>query len=44
MGMLANMIVLPTTLLSLSRFVSTKKFEEPYFEAFNEEKEENTNQ
>jgi predicted RND superfamily exporter protein len=39
MGMLTNMIVLPTTLLSLSRFVSTKKFEEPYFEAFNEEDE-----
>jgi predicted RND superfamily exporter protein len=37
MGMLANMIVLPATLLSLSRFVSTSKFEDPYFEAFNEE-------
>jgi hypothetical protein len=40
MGMLTNMIVLPTTLLSLNRFVSTKKFEQPYFEAFNEEDEE----
>jgi predicted RND superfamily exporter protein len=39
MGMLANMIVLPTTLLSLSRIVNTKKFEEPYFEAFNEKDE-----
>jgi predicted RND superfamily exporter protein len=44
MGMLTNMIVLPTTLLSLSRFLSTKKFEEPYFEAFNEEEDENENQ
>ncbi|MFY7943671.1 MAG: RND family transporter, partial [Crocinitomicaceae bacterium] len=44
-GMLTNMIVLPSTLLSLSKFVNTKKFEEPYFEAFNEDDEENsTNQ
>jgi predicted RND superfamily exporter protein len=42
-GMLANMIILPSTLLSLNRFVSTKKFEEPYFEAFNEDNEERTN-
>jgi predicted RND superfamily exporter protein len=40
MGMLTNMIVLPSTLLSLSKFVNTKKFETPYFEAFNEEEEE----
>jgi predicted RND superfamily exporter protein len=40
MGMLLNLIVLPATLLSLSKFLNTKKFEEPYFEAFNEEDEE----
>lgn len=39
-GMLLNLIVLPATLLSLSKFLNTKKFEEPYFEAFNEEEVE----
>ncbi len=41
MGMLTNMIVLPTTLFTLGKIVNTKKFEEPYFEAFSEEDEEN---
>lgn len=40
MGMLTNMIVLPATLFSLSNVLNTKKFKEPYFEAFNEEDEE----
>ena len=35
--MITNLVVLPTLLLSLERRLTTKSFEEPYFDAYAEE-------
>ena len=36
-AMITNLVVLPTLLLSLERRLTTKSFEEPYFDAYAEE-------
>ena len=36
-AMLTNLIVLPSLLLSLDRLITTKSFEEPYFDVYDEE-------
>lgn len=36
-AMITNLVVLPSLLLTLDRFVTTKSFEEPYFEAYDED-------
>lgn len=38
-AMITNLVVLPTLLLSLERRITTKSFEEPYFDAYAEESE-----
>lgn len=38
-GMVTNLLILPSLLLSLERFVTTKSFEEPYFEIYDEEED-----
>ncbi len=38
-AMLTNLIVLPSLLLSLQRRITTKAFQEPYFDAYDEESE-----
>ena len=36
-AMLTNLIVLPSLLMSLERRITTKSFEEPYFDVYDEE-------
>lgn len=36
-AMITNLVVLPTLLLTLERSITTKSFEEPFFDAYNEE-------
>jgi predicted RND superfamily exporter protein len=36
-AMLTNLIVLPSLLLTLDRLITTKSFEEPYFDVYDEE-------
>lgn len=36
-AMITNLVVLPSLLLSLDKFLTTKSFEEPYFEVFDED-------
>lgn len=38
-GMVTNLLILPSLLLSLERLVTTKSFEEPYFEIYDEEED-----
>ena len=38
-GMVTNLIILPALLLSLERLVTTKSFEEPYFDIYDEEED-----
>lgn len=38
-AMITNLVILPTLLLSLERRLTTKSFEEPYFDAYAEESE-----
>lgn len=38
-GMVTNLLVLPALLLTLEKFVTTKSFEEPYFEIYDEEED-----
>ena len=38
-GMATNLLILPSLLLTLERFVTTKSFEEPYFEIYDEEED-----
>lgn len=38
-GMVTNLLVLPALLLSLEKLVTTKSFEEPYFEIYDEEED-----
>ena len=38
-AMITNLVVLPTLLLTLERKITTKSFEEPYFDAYAEESE-----
>jgi uncharacterized protein len=38
-AMITNLVLLPTLLLSLERIITTKSFEEPYFEAYSAESE-----
>ena len=38
-AMLTNLMVLPSLLLSLDKFITTRSFKEPYFEAYDEESE-----
>jgi len=38
-GMATNLLILPALLLTLERFVTTKSFEEPYFEIYDEEED-----
>lgn len=38
-GMVTNLLILPALLLSLERLVTTKSFEEPYFEIYDEEED-----
>ncbi len=38
-GMVTNLLILPSLLLTLERFVTTKSFEEPYFEIYDEEED-----
>ena len=38
-AMITNLLLLPSLLLSLEKIITTKSFEEPYFEAYNEESE-----
>ncbi|MBI2258508.1 MAG: MMPL family transporter [Flavobacteriia bacterium] len=40
-AMLTNLIVLPSILLSLDRLITTKSFEEPYFEVYDEDSDIN---
>jgi predicted RND superfamily exporter protein len=40
-AMITNLIVLPSLLLSFERKLTTKSFEEPYFDAYSEESEIN---
>jgi predicted RND superfamily exporter protein len=40
-AMITNLIVLPSLLLSFERTLTTKSFEEPYFDAYSEESEIN---
>ena len=35
--MITNLVILPTLLLTLERRLTTKSFEEPYFDAYAEE-------
>ena len=35
--MITNLILLPSLLLTLDRLLTTKSFEEPYFEVFDED-------
>ena len=35
--MITNLVVLPTLLLSLEKSITTKSFEEPFFDAYAEE-------
>jgi hypothetical protein len=35
-AMLTNLMVLPSLLLSLDKFITTRSFKEPYFEAYDE--------
>lgn len=35
-AMITNLILLPTLLLTLDKFITTKSFKEPYFDAYNE--------
>lgn len=35
-AMITNLIVLPSLLLTLDKFITTKSFKEPYFDAYNE--------
>lgn len=39
MAMITNLLLLPSLLLSLERIITTKSFEEPYFEAYSAESE-----
>ena len=41
-GMVTNLIILPSLLLSLQKRIMSKSFEEPYFEIFNEEEDYDT--
>lgn len=41
MAMLWNLVVLPSFLLSLEKYLISKSFNEPYFELYDEEEEEN---
>lgn len=41
-GMVTNLIILPSLLLSLQKRMMSKSFEEPYFEIFNEEEDYDT--
>jgi uncharacterized protein len=36
-AMITNLVVLPSLLLTLDRFITTKSFEEPYFEVYDED-------
>jgi predicted RND superfamily exporter protein len=36
-GMITNLIILPSLLLSLERKVTTKSFKEPFFDIYDEE-------
>ena len=36
-AMITNLVILPTLLLTLERRLTTKSFEEPYFDAYAEE-------
>ncbi len=38
-GMVTNLLILPSLLLTLEKFVTTKSFEEPYFEIYDEEED-----
>jgi predicted RND superfamily exporter protein len=38
-AMITNLLILPSLLLTLERILTTKSFEEPYFEAYTEESE-----
>jgi predicted RND superfamily exporter protein len=38
-GMVTNLLILPALLLSLEKLVTTKSFEEPYFEIYDEEED-----
>jgi hypothetical protein len=38
-AMITNLLILPSLLLSLERSLTTKAFEEPYFDAYTEESE-----
>jgi Na+/pantothenate symporter len=38
-GMVTNLLILPALLLTLEKFVTTKSFEEPYFEIYDEEED-----
>ncbi|MEJ6617489.1 MAG: hypothetical protein QNL61_11345, partial [Crocinitomicaceae bacterium] len=38
-AMITNLVILPSLLLSLERKITTKSFEEPYFDAYAEESE-----
>jgi predicted RND superfamily exporter protein len=38
-AMITNLVILPSLLLSLERKLTTKSFEEPYFDAYSEESE-----
>ena len=37
--MLTNLMVLPSLLLSLDKFITTRSFKEPYFDAYDEDSE-----
>jgi predicted RND superfamily exporter protein len=41
-GMVTNLIILPSLLLSLQKRMMSKSFEEPYFEIFDEEEDYDT--
>jgi predicted RND superfamily exporter protein len=41
-GMVTNLIILPSLLLSLQKRIMSKSFEEPYFEIFDEEEDYDT--
>ena len=38
-AMLTNLMVLPSLLLSLDKFITTRSFKEPYFDAYDEDSE-----
>jgi uncharacterized protein len=40
-AMITNLVVLPSLLLTLDRFLTTKSFEEPYFEVYDEDSDIN---